>query len=165
MKKLFYSILFLATAFLAAPAFGQVGLQTSPKVVEGGKIIYSDAGGRKLLITADTTDAVDLSNLRGAVTLFVSPDSLQDGVTGNLTFEVLLYSDVTGRWSKYHTAAIDSINVPAAKLNVGAGEDAVTDLYIPLANFDSFAWADKIKFALTIASGDSLSLLVGVGGQ
>ena len=164
MKKILILIgLFLLTSI----GFAQIDVKTQPKNF-GSKLIRSTAGDFKTITTTDTTDAIDISKYRGAVTLFFVPDTV--GAVPNsdscLTITILLKNNDSGRWFKYGgVAVVDTLDRALVNVALSANEDNPQGVYYPIALSDAWALADLAKFALGIGSADKLKLKVYVEGQ
>lgn len=166
MKALILAILLI----LSVSLYSQPEVKVVPKQYEWN-MIYSDAGDYKQFVGACTTDAIDLSRYRGAVTLWVDSDtSLNNGKASGsdscMSVSLMLYNSVTGDWGEAHfgtsTALLDTF--ARSKVNV---DGTANDLYMPMPNFggSQWAWADQVKFIFNIGSTDTLRIKVLAGGQ
>lgn len=166
MKSLILTILVM----LSISAYSQPEVKIVPKKYDW-KMIYSDAGDYKQFVGTCTTDAIDLSQYRGAVTLWVDPDtSLTNGKASGsdscMAVSLMLYNSVTGDWGEAHfganTALLDTF--ARSKVNV---DGTANDLYMPMPNFNDaqWAWADQAKFVFNIGPTDTLRIKVLAGGQ
>ena len=163
MKKLIIGL--LALIFLvgcAADRSADVG-----RVAQFGWVELRNQGEAKFT-TTDNFDA-DLRHFRGAVTLWIDPDttgSSSDGVKSDscMTVSIQLYNEKSAEWGSYYSTVTKLDTIDRAVVNVAAGG---TDIYIPLAKFnsDQFAWADRIRITLAIGVADEMGGSVWIGGQ
>lgn len=141
--------------------FGQVSVQTQPKVVKEWTRILQDAGDGKTFTDSTYTTDVDLSNLRGAATLFIIPDiSVTSTISGDMTIEIEVYNEQIGVWAVWYGSDKTMFTVPAARVN-----DDDQAFYIDLSESDPWAWADRVRFKLKLPTGEDANLEVWVGGQ
>jgi len=124
--------------------------------------------GDGMFTTTVNLDA-DLKHYRGAVTLWIDPDttgSSSDAVKSDscMTVSIQLYNAESAEWGTYFSTVSKLDTIDRAVVNVAA---AGTDIYIPLAkyNSDQFAWADRIRVTLGIGVADEMGGSVWIGGQ
>ena len=125
-----------------------------------------DVDGDGLFTTTCNLD-FDIKHYRGAVTLWIDPDTTGGGANQSdsaSTFDLYLYNEESAEWGQHYEGIVKLDVAATGDMNIGS---AGTDLYIPLANFNSeqWAWADKARITWTIGTGDKLKANVWVGGQ
>jgi len=126
--------------------------------------------GEGLYTTRDTL-TFDLRHYRGAVTYWADFDTAGSALAATvpdscLTIQLELYNEESGEWGKYYSGTtptkLDTID--RAYCNVPA---SAADVYIPLAQFNStaFAWADRGRIIEITGTGDKLGGSRWIGGQ
>jgi hypothetical protein len=119
------------------------------------------------LATGTISLAFPISHYRGAVTLWLDPDSVGGtGADSCATVTMLLYNTEAADWGAYPIGAsptkLDTID--RAIWNVDRASD---DIYIPLALYNDaqFAWADCCKVTVGYGAADIMTLNAWIGGQ
>lgn len=165
MKK--FLLLFLM--FVTTIAFCQQGVIEQPRFFDS-KLILSTAGGFKTVTTADTTDAIDMSRYRGAITLFFLADTVGNTPVSDscLTITPLLKNKQSGEWFRHGgVSVIDTLD--RGLINVastfGAEKGWPQGVYYKLPLSNAWSVADSAKFAIGIGFADVLELMIWIEGQ
>jgi len=106
--------------------------------------------------TSNTSSAFTISGLKGAETFWISISDTT-GVPGDVTVKLQMYNQEAGAWGDYY-GGNSLITIGSAKIVPGA------ELYIPLAEFDKWAWADKCRLIIEISAG-GMTFNGYIGGQ
>lgn len=137
---------------------------TSPVQYGWTQILHTD-GDMQTVTTTATSDAVEIWRLAGGTTLWIDTDTTVAGQQPDscMTVQMQLYNPKTGEWGVYYTTNGSKLDtIPRSLVNVGAGG---LDVYMNLAAFDQWQWAQKAKFIFTIGKNDVMKMQAWIGGQ
>jgi hypothetical protein len=155
---------FVVVLFAGVMLMGQNPVKDRPEVFGWKAIFHTDGAPQSIGASdgQDTSLAFLLSHFRGAVTLWLDPDSTGgNGIDSCATIRLQLRNKNTGEWGNhYSTNKLDTI--ARTIFNVGpSGED----IYFPLPDFDQFSWADSGRILTEVGHGDATLLHGFIGGQ
>ena len=106
---------------------------------------------------AATTSAINPSEWKGVITIFIEMDTTDSGTPGTAGLKPQIYNSLSGNWYDYHDLG-DMFTIPAA--NWGDKK-----FYIVSSNYDDHAWADSLRWIFTPQSADTGTVRIDVGGQ
>jgi len=146
MKKLLL-ILMLAVSF----AFSQRVI-TEPRV-QGWDTVFDGV----TITSADTSSAITIANSTGNKILWFKIGTV-DSIKSDVTVKMQLYNKETGGYGDY-LSGNSLTTISSSKITAG------NEFYLKLTDYDAWAWADKVRFIVSVSATSSFVLTVYIGGQ
>ena len=146
MKKLLL-ILMLTVSF----AFSQRVI-TEPRV-QGWDTVFDGV----TITSADTSSAITIASSTGNKILWFKIGTV-DSIKSDVTVKMQLYNKETGGYGDY-LSGNSLTTISSSKITAG------NEFYLKLTDYDTWAWADKVRFIVSVSATSSFVLTVYIGGQ
>ena len=124
---------------------------TSPRTTNWYTILNST------IASADTTDGYSIKNAYGNTTLWFKIGTV-DSIKSDVTVKLQLYNSKSSGWGEYQDSpTIFTISSSMITAN--------NEFYYKLTDYDAWAWADVVRFIISVTSTSSFQMTVYIGGQ